>query len=166
MVKIDPWTYWFAALLILVLPLDWLVGTVLAAAFHEACHIFVIRCLGGVIKGFEISPGGAVIKIGSIDNAGELLAAAAGPLGSISTLLLMHAFPQIAISGMIQGIFNLIPIYPLDGGRIVACLAEKLFPTRKELVLRWMEILSYTLIFIAVFVGILFIFRIYFQAVL
>ena len=62
---------------------------------------------------------GASIETGYMTPAAELLCAAAGPIGSISMLLTIRKFPILGLLGLAQGIFNLLPIYPLDGGRIL-----------------------------------------------
>ena len=47
----------------------------------------------------------------------EWISALAGPAGSLLLGLIMPLFPGVAIIGMVQGIINLLPIYPRDGGR-------------------------------------------------
>lgn len=52
----------------------------------------------------------------------EALCALAGPVGSFSVVLLAEYFPEAALFGLVQGLYNLLPVYPLDGGRILRCL--------------------------------------------
>ena len=55
----------------------------------------------------------------------EAICALAGPLGSFSLLLISEYFPEAAVCGLIQGAYNLIPVYPLDGGRLMRCLLPR-----------------------------------------
>ena len=107
------------ALCLLMLPLRWNVGFLLAAAVHELSHMMAIRIMGIPITYFEIAPQGAVIGTGAMTQWEEVISAAAGPLGSLSLLLFVHTFPELALSGAVQGFFNLLPVYPLDGGRML-----------------------------------------------
>lgn len=102
---------------------------------HELSHLLMIRFLGGSVKGIYIGPGGAEIRTGAMDLLQELLCTLAGPVGSFSTVLLCHFIPKIAICGFIQGCFNLIPLYPLDGGRVLRCcirLLERKKPCKQR----------------------------------
>ena len=109
----------FTALLCLILPVDWMAAALTAGAFHEFCHIVAVRLTGGRIFDLKISPAGAVMEVDSTEPWQELICALAGPAGSFSLLLLAEHFSKIALCGMIQGLYNLLPIYPLDGGRIL-----------------------------------------------
>ena len=127
-VQVDPWTYVLGALLVLLLPLNWLLAAVAAAAFHELCHWLCIRLLGGRVFRLRIGPGGAVIETGLSGRGRELLCALAGPAGSLLLVSLCRVLPKLAICAGIQGLFNLLPVYPLDGGRALRCGLELLFP--------------------------------------
>ena len=107
------------ALTLLVLPLPWVAAAVLAAAVHELCHYLAIAALGGQVGRIAVGSGGAAMELGCLSPVRELLAAAAGPVGSLSLMLMGRFFPRLAPCGLVQGLFNLLPIYPLDGGRIL-----------------------------------------------
>ncbi len=139
LVKVSPWCYVFWALLLLTVPLRWLCAAVCAAAFHEFCHWLVIRLSGCRVLSLRIGIGGAAIDTGAMGNRQELLCALAGPMGSLALLGLCHSFPKLALCGGVQGIFNLLPVYPLDGGRILRCTLRMLCPERGERIANMLE---------------------------
>ena len=120
------WGCFFLALLLLTVPLKLLAAAAVAAGFHELCHICAVRALGGRVEGAAFTVGGAVLDISGLSSGAEALAAAAGPLGSFLLLLCVRIFPALALCAFVQGCFNLLPVYPLDGGRILVCTMEQL----------------------------------------
>lgn len=107
------------ALWLLLIPLKWVAGTVFAAAVHEGGHLLAILLTGGRVRALELGPGGARIETDPMEPRQELVCALAGPAAGAATVLLWRWFPQAAIAGMVQTVFNLIPVYPMDGGRVV-----------------------------------------------
>ena len=65
------------------------------------------------------------METASMSPVREAICALAGPLGSFSLLLISEYFPEAAVCGLIQGAYNLIPIFPLDGGRVVRFLLPR-----------------------------------------
>ena len=118
-IVVMPGAYIMAAALILMLPLRLVTAAYFAAAIHELCHILALILLRIPMTEIRILWGGARIFSGSMTAWQELLCASAGPAGSLLLLLFIRQIPVIAILGMAQGLFNLLPIFPLDGGRIL-----------------------------------------------
>lgn len=136
---LDPWAAVAGAFLVMVMPLKWLTACVTAAAFHEACHLLVAKLTGGEVEELTIGLSGARISTRFPDARGELLTALAGPVGSFSLVVLLHVAPRIALCAGVQGLYNLLPLYPQDGGRVLACLVEMVAPNHAESVCRFVE---------------------------
>ena len=129
-VEIEPGACILWAFLILTLPFRFLMTAMLAALIHEACHALVVRLLGGRILRLSIAAGGMVMEVTELDAKRELLCALAGPAGSL--LLTCLPFPLLGLCGLCQGMFNLLPVMPLDGGRVLGCILEMIVPRYRE----------------------------------
>ena len=132
MIHIQPSAFILMAALILLLPPDWLLAALLAAAVHELGHLAAIYIFGGHLESISIGGVGARIHTGPLENRTEFFCAAAGPAASLLLLCLCRYFPKIALCGLAQGMFNLIPVHPMDGGRMLLCVLRRLCPRRAE----------------------------------
>ena len=115
-------------LLILLIPLELTFSFYLAAAIHEAGHILLLRFFRVPIWGISFHIGGATIQTAPVTAKEELLCAAAGPIASFLCAAFVRRFPLLGICALIQGIFNLLPLFPMDGGRILRCLCNLYCP--------------------------------------
>ncbi len=127
-VDISGWSCVLLAMLCLTVPVDWMFSGLAAAAVHELCHLFSVKLLGGRIHGLAIGASGAVIVSSPLTPGREICSILAGPAGSLALLLLRRWFPGLALCGLVQGLFNLLPVFPLDGGRALAVLCCQVFP--------------------------------------
>ena len=105
--------------MLLLLPVRWWLGALMAAAVHELSHLAAVILTGGKLLRMEISALGAKIETTAMGRPQELLCAAAGPMGSLLFAFAAADFPEGALCAVIQGLYNLLPIFPLDGGRII-----------------------------------------------
>lgn len=135
--SVEPWGFVLAALLILTVPLPWLCSAALAALIHECFHILAILLCGYRVLGIRLRLGGAEIDTDLDGGVPELLCAIAGPAGSLLLLTLCHRFPILSLCGAAQGLFNLLPVYPLDGGRAMLCLIRLFFPEKADVLGKW-----------------------------
>lgn len=126
-IRILPGFFLFAALGILIVPLKWLVAWIVAAALHELFHIQCLRLFGYHIYSVEIGLTGARITTDAHSGIKVSLCALAGPLGGFLLLPLLRVMPRLALCGTFQALYNLIPVYPLDGGRAIKGIVEHFF---------------------------------------
>lgn len=132
MIRIQPSAYILLAVLILLLPLDWLIAALVAASIHELGHLAAIRAFGAHLEFVSVGGTGARIHTEPMDGREEFFCAAAGPAASLLQVLLCRLFPKLALCGLVQGMFNLIPVHPMDGGRMLHCALRRFCP-------RWAE---------------------------
>lgn len=99
-----------------------------AVAVHEVGHMIVLCLFGARIRKFSVGIFGLEIDYsGLFSEPKTALSLFAGPLfGALYAVAALRAqTPFLTLSGSISLIltaFNLIPVLPLDGGRLVACL--------------------------------------------
>ena len=115
---------------------------------RELFHLLCIQLMGGAVREIRIGPGGIVMEAELEGNIREILCALAGPAGSLCLLLFLRIWPQLAVCGLAQGIFNLIPVYPLDGGRVLYCLLEMRGRCDPETAMAWVERIVLAAIFL------------------
>ena len=117
--RVDNSVCFLAALLIMTVPLKWLLASIMAAIVHELGHICLVRLCKGSIRNVEIGPGGVCMYCVPMKPIHSILSIAAGPVMSFALVFLIRFAPRVAICGLVQGLFNLLPIMPLDGGRLL-----------------------------------------------
>lgn len=110
------------ALWVLALPLKWVAGALAAAAVHELGHLAALWMWNVPVHEMELDLWGAVIRTGPMEDQEELCCALAGPLAGALVCLFWRWVPEVAVCAGVQSLFNLIPLYPLDGGRALLAL--------------------------------------------
>lgn len=122
-VEVNTGFYVFTAFMLLVVPLKWMIAWVSAALFHELCHYAALKAFGARVLQLKITSGGTVMET-DLQGVRACAASLAGPLGGLLLTLLGKNFPRLAVCAMIQSVYNLLPLYPLDGGRAIRNLLE------------------------------------------
>lgn len=104
-----------------------------SAALHECGHLAALRLCRVPVFGIELRAGGAVIHTGVTGAGREAVCTAAGPLVNlVLAVAFFHAAPRSALVNLLLLCFNLLPVYPLDGGRLLRLLLCRLFPKYGE----------------------------------
>ena len=103
----------------------------LAIVVHELGHIIAIFLMGMRVKNVKLELSGIKIEYSGIASEdSETFVALCGPLAGIAYFLVIHkANAFFALSGelsLIYSFFNIMPIAPLDGGRIILLQTEKI----------------------------------------
>ncbi len=129
-IKFRPAFYLSIAVYLLLVPVSWLSAWLIAAMVHELFHIIALKLCGFSINGIIIGASGAQIKTNAYPGIKMILCAMAGPLSGFLLLILLRCFPRVAICGLVQSLGNLIPMYPLDGGRAFCSILNMIFTNR------------------------------------
>lgn len=109
-----------------------LFGPFLAAvAVHEAAHAAVLLLLGAELCGIRLGFAQLELRTGFLSWRTELWSAAAGPaVNLLCGTLFGRAAPEFAAVSLLLGTFNLLPVWPLDGGRVLRAALTAAFGLR------------------------------------
>lgn len=127
-------------------------------ALHECAHMLAALCCAMKLEYVKLYPFGlcaGICDLGLMDPLKELLVALAGPLSHLliyQLLSFLHAqgiysqaycdYLQDVCVGL--AIFNLLPVYPLDGSRVLLSLLHMMLPfARAQQLFLWFSIGSW-----------------------
>ena len=91
----------------------------LSAALHELGHALALYRLNKPPVCVAVSFFGAAMESPPLSYGEELFAAAAGPAVSLLLGLLLPLWPELGVYSIALGLFNLLPLCGLDGGRML-----------------------------------------------
>lgn len=124
------------ALAALVLPVQWLISALFAAVIHETGHFLALKIMGVPVSRIRIGISGAIMDTGAMTPGQEILCSMAGPAASFLLWCFHPVFPRLALWALVQGCFNLLPVFPMDGGRIVRSLLLLAAPKQADFISR------------------------------
>ncbi|MBD0381696.1 M50 family metallopeptidase [Paenibacillus sedimenti] len=136
-------TYRIHPLLTLILIGSALTGYFLEAAtlfgivlVHELGHLAAANGFGWRVREVQLLPFGGVVvvdELGSVPAWEELIVALAGPLQHVWMIVVAFLMQWLGVgthewwtyfieANVMIGLFNLLPVMPLDGGKVMQCL--------------------------------------------
>lgn len=168
--RIDLKIFIFLILLYLTKQIEIYSIIMIFAMIHECSHLLAGLLLKMKIKRITLMPLGftAELKLTEEDynkkilksnklEIKRLIIAMAGPFSNFFIVYIIKLFnidinlmQKIIYSNIMIGLFNLIPIYPLDGGRILKALLSLLYNKRKATI--YINKISNIMLFIITFI--------------
>ena len=121
-ILIKPNTYIFLTILLFTIPLTWISSWIIAILFHEFCHYIAVILCRGKIHSLKIGLLGAEMQCSNMSDACQVIVVLGGPIGGLFLACLGRYCPRIALCSFFLSIYNLIPLLPLDGGRVLYIL--------------------------------------------
>ena len=157
-IKLNPFLYPLFFLAGLTGQISSLLFAFISVLLHETAHLVTAFSFGYRTFWIELFPFGGVARMEASlfnDPVAEAVTALAGPLQSILLAFFLRAFAAFlhipALTGALVrinfalGLFNLLPLFPLDGGRILrSFLARKLgYKKATAYVKNWTKVFVY-----------------------
>lgn len=130
-IQIQPIFCVILAFTLIIIPFPLIFAWVTAVLVHELFHVLAIKLFGKQILSVKFGLHGAVIETRDLTNVQEMICALAGPLGGFCLIIFAKQFPLLAIFGFVQSIFNLLPLFSFDGGRVLKCLLKQFVQEEK-----------------------------------
>lgn len=128
-IQVAPGTVPVLVLFVMLVSPEGLAVLLLAALCHELGHYLVLRYCGAAVERVSVTPFGAAIQLAprpQLSYGQEVAAVAAGPMVNLALALALSAWRSVgewvyAAAGahLVLGLFNLLPVRPLDGGTIL-----------------------------------------------
>lgn len=143
-IKVSPLVFVFAVAMFLTGNGFVLAGYTVCVVMHEMAHAEAARRRGFVLDNIKIMPYGASLT-GEFAGAGwrdEFFIALAGPLSNIFAAVVFTSLwwlvpatyfftEDFVLANIFTALTNLLPIFPLDGGRAVLAIMSRKVPRQK-----------------------------------
>ncbi|MCM8710375.1 M50 family metallopeptidase [Clostridium sp. SYSU_GA19001] len=134
----------------------------LIVLFHESVHYFTALILGFSGFDLEILPIGARLSLKELDEASpkeDIIISLSAPIFNIVLALLFYNLYKnyslectytLYMGNLAVGLFNLLPAFPLDGGRVIRSILcfRTIYKKANELTIKFSMILGIAMLFL------------------
>lgn len=113
---------------------------VCAAVAHELGHLLCVWAVGGRVSLLRLTAAGAELRLeDEMSYMRELFCVLSGPMVNLLLAVWAARTGRLVFSGLnlALGLFNLLPVSVLDGGRALFCTVALLFGTQQAAHLGW-----------------------------
>lgn len=165
-IKFHPLFFLLTGVLVVLGQFELLCGYLIGVVAHEIAHNRMAKLRGYAMGVITIMPYGGALETGeNYSDSDNILIALSAPFFNLAVatfiVSLWWLIPDvytytrdICIANLSLGIVNLLPLYPLDGSRVVTSLVKKKLLAVK--VLKWLTVCVGALTFVGGIVGIFF----------
>lgn len=168
--KIHPLFWAYIILLIIMGQKTSVLVYFFCVVFHEFGHAFVAKKLGYKLNQTKLMPYGVCLNYDTVCFFGldEIYIALAGPITNLFLAIFIIAlwwlFPelypltqQFCYCNIVMVVFNMLPCYPLDGGRVIAGILSQKIERKKAVKICVVFNIIISCIFVIIFIFGLFI---------
>lgn len=127
-IRIFPGAYAALVCALVFVPVPWLAAWLFAAFLHELMHIACLIVCNKRIYAIELGFFGVKIYTDEDTTIKSAVCSLAGPMAGVILFLFIRQIPRIALCAAIQTSCNLLPLFPLDGGRALKCILFRYLP--------------------------------------
>ena len=161
-IKINNYTYLFFLLCFFCGYIKNIIIIYFICLFHEFGHVFFIKLYNYEILSIEIFPFGGYTSINKRINTSikkDIIIALGGIINQLILLIITYIFKNnintltynlIVYYNLIIIVFNMLPIIPLDGNKIIHYLLDYFFPFQLSYILNYMISIIFLIIFIII----------------
>lgn len=139
------WTlvFWFSLILFLggipLLLLIMMVSTIVL--LHEMGHCLMAKSFGWDVEKIVLFPFGGIAFIDPKNRTikSEFFVSIAGPMVNVILIPFLYFEKNVYLFNLYMIFFNMLPFYPMDGGKVLSCILEKVtndFILSRKIVIR------------------------------
>ena len=130
--------------MLMIIPIPWVTAWTCAMILHESLHCISLYLLGYSVLEVSFTANGARIVSEHTTLLHGMLCSLAGPIGSLLITPFLTMFPRVSVCVWIQSAFNLLPVYPLDGGQVLynffSCFTNNRLAEQLSNIISWSTI--------------------------